>query len=58
MARDHNAAGQCIAVDPPGKGTADQTTRFGRQLQDGELLYAYDKNGNRTEVGYPGGVMT
>ena len=30
--------------------------RFGRVLQDGDLVYAYDKNGNRTAVVYPGSV--
>ena len=29
---------------------------FGRTTQDGELAYAYDANGNRTGVTYPGGV--
>jgi RHS repeat-associated protein len=31
--------------------------RFGRVLQDGDLRYHYDPNGNRTEVEYPGGVI-
>jgi hypothetical protein len=30
--------------------------RFGRQTLDGELIYAWDDNGNRTGVAYPGGV--
>ncbi|MCP4546558.1 MAG: hypothetical protein GY835_08855, partial [bacterium] len=30
--------------------------RFGRMTQDGALTYGYDKNGNRTTIGYPGGV--
>jgi len=30
--------------------------RFGRVLEDGSLAYTYDKNGNRTQVTYPGGV--
>ncbi len=30
--------------------------RFGRMLQDGSLTYAYEKNGNRTTIGYPGSV--
>ncbi|MGH2627505.1 MAG: hypothetical protein ACRDHY_12745, partial [Anaerolineales bacterium] len=30
--------------------------RFGRTVQDGELTYGYDANGNRTTIGYPGGV--
>jgi RHS repeat-associated protein len=30
--------------------------RFGRTLQDGELAYGYDKNGNPTSLVYPGGV--
>ena len=29
---------------------------FGRTLQDGALVYEYDKNGNRKKVTYPGGV--
>ena len=40
-----------------GGGTVDFTyDRFGRTLQDGALLYGYDKNGYRTTVTYPGGV--
>jgi RHS repeat-associated protein len=31
--------------------------RFGRVLQDGDLRYRHDPNGNRTEVEYPGGVI-
>jgi YD repeat-containing protein len=30
--------------------------RFGRQTLDGELVYAWDANGNRTGIAYPGGV--
>ncbi|MCP4606049.1 MAG: RHS repeat-associated core domain-containing protein [Proteobacteria bacterium] len=30
--------------------------RFGRMTQDGALTYGYDKNSNRTTIGYPGGV--
>ena len=30
--------------------------RFGRVTQDGALGYQYDKNGNRTQITYPGGV--
>ena len=30
--------------------------RYGRPTQDGELTYGYDVNGNRTTIGYPGGV--
>ena len=30
--------------------------RFGRLIQDGELAYAYDANGNPTSLVYPGGV--
>jgi RHS repeat-associated protein len=29
---------------------------FGRMLQDGSLAYAYDPNGNRTSIAYPGNV--
>ena len=29
---------------------------FGRMVQDGELTYSYDKNGNRTGIVYPGDV--
>src|SRR4029079_12518253 len=40
-----------------GGGVVDFTyDRFGRTLQDGSLLYGYDKNGYRTTVTYPGGV--
>ncbi len=30
--------------------------RFGRVTQDGALIFNYDKNGNRTSIGYPGGT--
>jgi hypothetical protein len=30
--------------------------RFGRLIQDGELAYAYDANGNPTSLVYPGGM--
>ncbi len=30
--------------------------RYGRLTRDGELAYGYDENGNRTTIGYPGGV--
>jgi RHS repeat-associated protein len=31
--------------------------RFGRTIQDGELAYEYDLNGNRISEEYPGGVV-
>ncbi len=31
--------------------------RFGRMAQDGELLFEYDRNGNRTRLTYPSGVV-
>ncbi len=31
--------------------------RLGRLARDGELTFAYDGNGNRTQVGYPGNVV-
>ncbi|MCH9651866.1 MAG: hypothetical protein K0U98_26795 [Deltaproteobacteria bacterium] len=31
--------------------------RFGRLTQDGDLMFGYDDNGNRANIGYPGGVM-
>ena len=30
--------------------------RYGRVTRDGDLTYGYDENGNRTTIGYPGGV--
>jgi RHS repeat-associated protein len=30
--------------------------RFGRLLQDGDLTFQYDANGNRTRIGYPSGI--
>jgi hypothetical protein len=30
--------------------------RFGRTTRDGERTYLYDPNGNRSGLGYPGGV--
>lgn len=36
--------------------TIDTTyDRFGRTLRDGEQLYGYGGNGNRTRAEYPGG---
>ncbi len=53
---------------PFSKGRATAITRadstveyaydiFGRAIQDGVLRFAYDANGNRTEIDYPGGVV-
>lgn len=30
--------------------------RFGRLLQDGDLTFQYDANGNRARIGYPSGI--
>jgi RHS repeat-associated protein len=48
--------GRLTAITRGGETLAYGYDRFGRVTQDGELTYGYDANGNRTSVGYPGGV--
>ncbi len=49
--------GRLTAITRGGHTVSYQYDRFGRTLQDGELVYRWDPNGNRTEIGYPGGVV-
>jgi hypothetical protein len=49
--------GRLTAITRDGHAVAYTYDRFGRTTQDGELAYGYDANGNRTTIGYPGGVM-
>ncbi len=42
-----------ITEDSTGAVIGYTYDRFGRTLQDGQVAYAYDKNGNRTRVTYP-----
>ena len=46
--------GRLTAITRNGQSLDFTYDRFGRLLQDGELSYGYDKNGNRRTVVYPG----
>jgi RHS repeat-associated protein len=48
--------GRLTAIIRNGGTVPYRYDRFGRILQDGALTYGYDENGNRQEIGYPGGV--
>jgi RHS repeat-associated protein len=48
--------GRLTRIARSGSEVAYGYDRFGRLTQDGELSYAWDKNGNRAEIGYPGSV--
>ena len=48
--------GRLTRMERPAAAIDYRYDRFGRVLQDGALGFAYDANGNRTEVTYPGGV--
>ena len=48
--------GRLVGITRNGSTVAYAYDRFGRLTQDGDLTYGYDRNGNRTGVGYPGGV--
>ncbi len=50
------SAGRLTAISRNGHSIDYAYDRFGRTIQDGTLAYAYDTNGNRTAVTYPGGV--
>ncbi len=49
--------GRLTAITRGGHAVTYRYDRFGRTLQDGELVYRWDGNGNRVEVGYPGEVV-
>lgn len=51
------STGRLTAITRNGESVDYAYDRFGRMTQDGELAYGYDKNGNRIELGYPGGVV-
>ena len=48
--------GRLTAIERGGSTVEYGYDRFGRIIQDGELTYAHDENGNVTTIGYPGGV--
>ncbi len=48
--------GRLTSIERDGDAVDYAYDRFGRVLQDGDLTYVYDKNGNRTFIGYPGNV--
>lgn len=48
--------GRLTGIERGGETVAYAYDRFGRTTADGDLSYGYDENGNRTLVGYPGGV--
>jgi RHS repeat-associated protein len=49
-------AGRLGAITRNGEAVEYCYDRFGRTTKDGELVYTWDANGNRTGIGYPGGV--
>ncbi|HEX4963499.1 MAG TPA: RHS repeat-associated core domain-containing protein [Thermoanaerobaculia bacterium] len=49
--------GRLIGITRNGQTIAYTYDRFGRVIQDGTLSYQYDKNGNRAQITYPGGVV-
>ena len=48
--------GRLASITRDGQSIDSCYDHFGRLVQDGELGYTYDENGNRTEIVYPGGV--
>jgi RHS repeat-associated protein len=48
--------GRLTSITRNAQAIAYTYDRFGRTLQDGSLVYEYDKNGNRKKITYPGGV--
>jgi len=48
--------GRLTAIARHGQSLDYDYDRFGRVTRDGALVYSYDANGNRTSIGYPGGV--
>ncbi len=49
--------GRLTAVTRNGQTIAYRYDRFGRMLQDGNLSYTWDANGNLQSVAYPGNVL-
>ncbi|MEM9553169.1 MAG: RHS repeat-associated core domain-containing protein [Acidobacteriota bacterium] len=52
------STGRLTSIARDGESVDFRSDRFGRRLQEGPLVYAYDANGNRTSIEYPGGVIT
>ncbi len=48
--------GRLTQIDRDDVPIDSQYDRFGRLIQDGVLAYAFDANGNKREILYPGGV--
>lgn len=48
--------GRLTGITRGGQTVEYEYDEFGRTTRDGELTYGYDENGNRTQIGYPGGV--
>jgi RHS repeat-associated protein len=48
--------GRLTSIVRDGASVDYEYDRFGRVTRDGELAYAFDDNGNRVEIGYPGDV--
>ncbi len=55
-ARPGSPVGRLASVTRNGQTLDSCYDHFGRLVTDGELSYAYDPNGNRTGIVYPGGV--
>ncbi|NJL29039.1 MAG: RHS repeat protein [Thermoanaerobaculia bacterium] len=49
--------GRLTRIERDGEAVDYRYDRFGRLTQDGQLGYLLDKNGNRQEIAYPGGVI-
>jgi YD repeat-containing protein len=49
--------GRLTAITRDGLSIDYEYDRFGRTTKEAALIYVYDKNGNRTEIGYPGGAV-
>ena len=49
--------GRLTAIVRDGRAIDYRWDRFGRMIRDGELSYAYDRNGNRRQIVYPGGLV-
>jgi len=49
--------GRLAAITRHGQTVAYAYDAYGRMTRDGDLTYAYDANGNRRRIVYPGGVI-
>lgn len=50
------ANGRLTGISRHGETIVYEYDRFGRMARDGALTYGYDKNGNKTTIGYPSDV--